>query len=252
MNDGTGSVILIDVKTRTDNSSRLRSSVFDLVRSQNGLRGIVDDLTRVLGLPVDVLLLGESGTGKELIARALHEADPVKHAHRFVAVNYATLAENLLEADLFSYLRGAFTGATDDREGLFQQAHGGTLFLDEIGELPLRLQPKLLRALQERAVPPWAGATKCPSTCASCRRQTVTLAPPLRATASGATSTFASPTSSFASRLCGSGAAISRNWPIISWTSTAGNSFAPTSTPSAKAPKPGCAVATGGPTTCGS
>ncbi|MFP6589700.1 MAG: sigma 54-interacting transcriptional regulator, partial [Candidatus Latescibacterota bacterium] len=86
MNDGTGSVILIDVKTRTDNSSRLRSSVFDLVRSQNGLRGIVDDLTRVLGLPVDVLLLGESGTGKELIARALHEADPVRHAHRFVAV----------------------------------------------------------------------------------------------------------------------------------------------------------------------
>ena len=123
MNDGTGSVILIDVKTRTDNSSGLRSSVFDLVCSQNGLRGIVDDLTRVLGLPVDVLLLGESGTGKELIARALHEADPVKHAHRFVAVNYATLAENLLEADLFGYLRGAFTGATDDLEGLFQQAH---------------------------------------------------------------------------------------------------------------------------------
>ena len=94
----------------------------------------------MLGLPVDVLLLGESGPGKELIARALHETDPVRHAHRFVAVNYATLAENLLEADLFGYLRGAFTGATDDREGLFQQAHGGTL-LDEIGELPLRLQP---------------------------------------------------------------------------------------------------------------
>jgi two-component system NtrC family response regulator len=148
--------------TRTDNSSALHSPVLDLMRTQDGLRGVVDDVTRVLGLPVDVLLLGESGTGKELIARALHEADPVRHTRRFVAVNCATLADNLLEADLFGYRRGAFTGATDDRKGLFQQAHGGTLFLDEIGELPLRLQPKLLRALQERAVRPVGGCEEVP------------------------------------------------------------------------------------------
>jgi transcriptional regulator with GAF, ATPase, and Fis domain len=162
LNDGTGGVILIDVMTRTDNSSTLHSPVLDLVRTQDGLRGVVDDVTRVLGLPVDVLILGESGTGKELIARALHEADPVRHARRFVAVNCATLSDNLLEADLFGYRRGAFTGATDDREGLFQQAHGGTLFLDEVGELPLRLQPKLLRALQERAVRPVGGCDEVP------------------------------------------------------------------------------------------
>ena len=156
MNDGTGSVILIDVKTRTDNSSGLRSSVVDLVRSQNGLRGIVDDLTRVLGLPVDVLLLGESGTGKELIARALHEADPVRHAHRFVAVNCATLAENLLEADLFGYLRGAFTGATDDREGLFSRPTGARCFSTKSARCPCDCSPSCCALCGNAPCAPWA------------------------------------------------------------------------------------------------
>jgi transcriptional regulator with GAF, ATPase, and Fis domain len=145
----------IDLVTQTDND--LQSPVLSLLSAQTGLRGTIDDVTRVLGLPVDVLIRGESGTGKELIARLLHETDPLRHAHRFVAVNCAALPDNLLEADLFGYRRGAFTGATHDREGLFQQAHGGTLFLDEIGDLPLHLQPKLLRALQERAIRPVGG-----------------------------------------------------------------------------------------------
>ncbi|MBQ39494.1 MAG: sigma 54-interacting transcriptional regulator [Candidatus Latescibacteria bacterium] len=152
MSAGTAGVILIGMKTRTESDPP--GPVLDLLQAQDGLREIVTDVKRVLGLPVDVLIRGESGTGKELIARLLHEADPLRCPHRFVAVNCAALPDSLLEADLFGYRRGAFTGATEDREGLFQQAHGGTLFLDEVGELPPRLQPKLLRALQERAVRP--------------------------------------------------------------------------------------------------
>jgi len=139
--------------------TQIECPAFDLIRNQPGLRRTIDDATRVLGLPVDLLIRGESGTGKELIARLLHEADPVRHAHPFVAVNCAALSANLLEADLFGYRRGAFTGADEDREGLFQQADGGTLFLDEVGKLPIQLQPKLLRALQERRIRP-VGASK--------------------------------------------------------------------------------------------
>lgn len=131
----------------------------ELLRQQSGLQHVLADVNRVLGLPVDVLIQGESGTGKELIAHLLHQADPVRHAQAFVAINCAAVPENLLEADLFGCLRGAFTGADTDRKGLFRQAHGGTLFLDEVGELPLALQPKLLRALQERRVRP-VGSTE--------------------------------------------------------------------------------------------
>ena len=106
----------------------------------------------MLGKPVDVLVEGESGTGKELVARALHNGDPVRCGRRFVAVNCAAIPESLVEAELFGAEKGAFTGATARSDGLFRQAHGGTLFLDEIGELPLAVQPKLLRALQEKSV----------------------------------------------------------------------------------------------------
>jgi two-component system, NtrC family, response regulator PilR len=100
-----------------------------------------------------VLVQGESGTGKELVARAVHAC-----SHRsdgpFVAVNCSAIPENLLEAEFFGVRKGAYTGATADREGFFQAAHGGTLFLDEIGDLPLAMQAKLLRAIQERSVRP--------------------------------------------------------------------------------------------------
>jgi two-component system, NtrC family, response regulator len=105
-----------------------------------------------------VLVMGESGTGKELIAEALHERSN-RAAFPMVKINCAALPGNLLESELFGYVRGAFTGAVKDKPGRFQLAKGGTIFLDEIGEMPIELQAKLLRALQERVVEP-LGAVK--------------------------------------------------------------------------------------------
>jgi two-component system, NtrC family, response regulator PilR len=98
-----------------------------------------------------VMVQGESGTGKELVARALHEVSP-RAGQAFIAVNCGAIPEQLLEAEFFGYRKGAFTGAVEDRQGFFQAAQGGTLFLDEIGDLPLAMQSKLLRAIQERSV----------------------------------------------------------------------------------------------------
>ena len=114
------------------------------------VRSLVDKVARSMA---PVLVNGESGTGKELVARAIHEVS-VRAGQPFVAVNCSAIPEQLLEAEFFGYRKGAFTGAMEDREGFFQAANGGTLFLDEIGDLPLAMQSKLLRAIQERSVRP--------------------------------------------------------------------------------------------------
>jgi len=118
-------------------------------------------IERVAHSMAPVLVCGESGTGKELVARAVHEVSP-RGALPFVAVNCGAIPENLLEAEFFGYRKGAFTGANEDREGFFQAAQGGTLFLDEIGDLPLAMQSKLLRVIQERAVRPLGAVAEAP------------------------------------------------------------------------------------------
>ena len=122
------------------------------------VRALVDKVARSMA---PVLVHGESGTGKELVARAIHEVSP-RAGMPFVAVNCGAIPENLLEAEFFGYRKGAFTGAVEDREGFFQAAQGGTLFLDEIGDLPLAMQSKLLRVIQERAVRPIGATAELP------------------------------------------------------------------------------------------
>jgi two-component system response regulator HydG len=115
------------------------------------MRRTLDLVARAASVDTPVLILGESGTGKELLARALHSASPRKD-RAFLALNCSAIPENLIESQLFGHRKGAFTDAREDRRGLFQEAAGGTLMLDEIGDMPLALQAKLLRVLQEREV----------------------------------------------------------------------------------------------------
>ena len=122
------------------------------------VRTLVDKVARSMA---PVLVNGESGTGKELVARSIHEVS-VRAGQPFIAVNCSAIPEQLLEAEFFGYRKGAFTGAMEDREGFFQAANGGTLFLDEIGDLPLPMQSKLLRAIQERSVRPVGAVAEVP------------------------------------------------------------------------------------------
>src|SRR5579862_8288619 len=130
-------------------SRRMTMHSADLIGASKKFRALLDDVQLVAPVDSTVLIQGETGTGKELIARAIHENSP-RCGNRFVALNCAAIPATLVENELFGSERGAFTGAVTQTIGRFQAADRGTLFLDEIGELPLELQPKLLRALQER------------------------------------------------------------------------------------------------------
>ena len=124
-----------------------------LVGESAVMRAVKSRIVKVAGSMAPVLIQGESGTGKELVARAVHSCSH-RAAGPFVAVNCSAIPENLLEAEFFGARKGAYTGSAQDRQGYFQAAKGGTLFLDEIGDLPLAMQSKLLRAIQERTVRP--------------------------------------------------------------------------------------------------
>jgi len=122
-----------------------------IISRNAAMQEIFAQIRKVTDLKTTVLVLGESGTGKELVARAIHSSG-IRARKPFVAVNCGAIPENLLESELFGHVRGAFTDASGDKTGLFEQADGGTLFLDEIGEMPLSLQVKLLRVLQEEEI----------------------------------------------------------------------------------------------------
>ncbi|MEJ2678770.1 MAG: sigma-54 dependent transcriptional regulator, partial [Gemmatimonadota bacterium] len=122
-----------------------------IISVSDAMQDVVGGVDRVAPAPTSVLVTGETGVGKELIARAVHARSPRRDA-LFVALNCAAIPGELLEAELFGVTKGAFTGATQDRAGKFELADGGTLFLDEVGDMPMSLQPKLLRALQEGTI----------------------------------------------------------------------------------------------------
>ena len=165
--DALGLILERAVRHRalTEELQRLRRRVHEdnlsqVVGSGEAIRQVSDLVARVASTDTSVLITGESGTGKELVARAIHEKSGRSGA--FLAINCAAVPENLLESELFGHARGAFTDARVARSGLFVEANNGTLFLDEIGEMPLPMQAKLLRALQERKVRPLGASHEVP------------------------------------------------------------------------------------------
>jgi two-component system response regulator GlrR len=149
-------VLLSTIRAALEQSGATQAEIFEdwrehVVTRSPIMERILNQVRQVAGSDVSVLITGASGTGKELLARAVHAAD-TQRSGTMVAVNCGALPEQLLESELFGHVKGAFTGAVNEHPGLFRAAHGGTLFLDEIGDMPLPVQVKLLRALQERRI----------------------------------------------------------------------------------------------------
>jgi two-component system, NtrC family, response regulator GlrR len=139
------------VRLSSPASGEMESWREEIVTRSSAMEDLLSQTHRVAASEASVCIIGQSGTGKELLARAIHRASG-RAEGPFIAVNCGAIPEGLLESELFGHKRGSFTGAVSDRQGLFQAAHGGTLFLDEVGDMPLALQVKLLRALEERKV----------------------------------------------------------------------------------------------------
>jgi len=152
----------MDTYRMTEEVKRLRSLVGEqfgfknIIGKSEGMRNVMAQVRQAADVDTNVYINGESGTGKELIAKNLHIASP-RSSGPFVALNCAAIPETLLESELFGYEKGAFTGALKNKKGFFQQAHGGALFLDEISEMPLSMQSKLLRVLDEKEFYPLGG-----------------------------------------------------------------------------------------------
>jgi DNA-binding NtrC family response regulator len=146
-------------ETRVDPSTEHRFG--QLVGRSQGMRDIFGILQKVGNTDLTVTIQGETGTGKDLVARAIHDASP-RTDGPFVVFDAGAVASNLIESELFGHEKGAFTGATEQRQGAFERADGGTLFIDEIGELALELQPKLLRALEQREIQRVGGSKRIP------------------------------------------------------------------------------------------
>lgn len=135
----------------SENSGESSSAGKKIVGESKAVKELLALIHRVASSKTNILVMGESGTGKELVARLIHESGPLKK-QAFIPVNCGAIPENLIESEMFGHKRGSFTGAVGDKEGLFHAADGGTLFLDEVGDLPILMQVKLLRAIQERVI----------------------------------------------------------------------------------------------------
>jgi len=138
-----------------------RNSLENIIGSSSALEKLKNTIRTVAPTVSTILIYGESGTGKELVARAVHSCSP-RSAEPFVSINCGAFPETLLESELFGYVKGAFTGASQNKRGLFEVASGGTIFLDEIGEMSISMQVKLLRVLQERTIRPVGGTQETP------------------------------------------------------------------------------------------
>jgi len=139
--------VLAEVDGMAANESALGSR--KILGEATAVKQMIKLIERVAQTKTNVLVIGESGTGKELVARMIHDAGPLK-GKPFIPVNCGAIPENLIESEMFGHRKGSFTGAVSEKAGLFEASNGGTLFLDEVGELPLTMQVKLLRAIQER------------------------------------------------------------------------------------------------------
>ena len=187
----------------------------DIMGHSPALRHVLQQVETVAPTEATVLICGETGTGKELIARAIHQLSP-RQAHAFVKLNCAAIPTGLLESELFGHEKGAFTGALTQRIGRFELAHRGTVFLDEIGELPLEVQPKLLRVCKSGSLSAWAARAPCARTRGSSPPRT-RISPRWWRRSSSVPICFIGSTS-FPCRYhpCGSARTISRCWCAIS------------------------------------